>query len=39
MICQTCEENEAINDFYGECQDCIEEYANDTVRLMNEDRD
>jgi len=26
MICITCGKNEAINDFYEECQECIERY-------------
>ena len=25
-LCITCGKNEAINDFYKECRDCIEEY-------------
>ena len=26
MICITCGKNEAVNDFYKECQECIEEF-------------
>ncbi len=39
-MCQTCEENEAINEYYGECQECIEVWeGKETYRLMMEDRD
>ena len=26
MICITCGKNEAVNDFYKECQECIEAF-------------
>jgi hypothetical protein len=38
-ICPTCGKKEIYNDYYGECMDCLEAFANDTIRLMNEDRD
>ena len=39
-ICQTCEENEAINDYYGECEGCITDHErNETYKQMMEDYD
>ena len=41
VICQTCGENEAINEYYGECEGCIIEWEerDETSRIMAEDYD
>ena len=40
MKCITCEENEAVNEYYSECQACIEKWRSEEIfRQMMEDRD
>ena len=40
LWCITCGKNLAINDFYRECESCINEGEKDeTNRIMTEDRD
>ena len=35
MICITCKQKEALNDFYEECFDCLNDYHNKKAKCIH----